>query len=219
MLKDESPMSRFEECGKATSLYDLLALIIGGKDSLTKADGVIRECVAPYGAAAPALSAADWRDFVSAGLTKTAAIKVAAAIELGFRLAHAHDKRILENFSDSGNVAAFFMKQLRNETQEHFFAAFVNVKCRLLGYREISIGGLDAVTVDVKEIMRWAIRYKAHGIILIHNHPSGFSDPSEEDIEITKSIAKAAKFIDCEVLDHVIIGDGFYSSLHDKGII
>ena len=111
------------------------------------------------------------------------------------------------------------MKQLRNETQEHFFAAFVNVKCRLLGYREISIGGLDAVPVDVKEIMRWAIRYKAHGIILIHNHPSGFSDPSEEDIEITKSIAKAAKFIDCEVLDHVIIGDGFYSSLHDKGII
>ena len=63
MLKDESPMSRFEECGKATSLYDLLALIIGGKDSRAKADGVIRECVAPYGAAAPALSTADWRDF------------------------------------------------------------------------------------------------------------------------------------------------------------
>lgn len=147
MLKDKSPMSRFEECGKATSLYDLLALIIGGKDSLTKANGVIRECVAPYGAAAPALSAADWRDFVSAGLTKTAAIKIAAAIELGLRLAHAHDKRILENFSDPENVAAFFM------------------------------------------------------------------------IEITKSIAKVAKLIDCEVLDHVIIGDGFYSSLHAKGII
>lgn len=111
------------------------------------------------------------------------------------------------------------MERLRHETQEHFLIAFVNVKNRLLGYKEVSIGGLNETPVDIKEAMKWAIRYKAYGLILLHNHPSGYPEPSKEDIEMTKTFAKAAKLLDMEVLDHVIIGDGIYVSLHERGVI
>ena len=99
------------------------------------------------------------------------------------------------------------------------FIAFVNVKNRLLGYKEVSIGGLNETPVDIKEAMKWAIRYKAYGLILLHNHPSGYPEPSKEDIEMTKTFAKAAKLLDMVVLDHVIIGDGIYVSLHERGVI
>lgn len=111
------------------------------------------------------------------------------------------------------------MERLRHETQEHFLVAFVNVKNRLLGYKEVSIGGLNETPVDIKEAMKWAIRYKAFGLILLHNHPSGYPEPSKEDIEMTKTFAKAAKLLDMVVLDHVIIGDGIYVSLHERGVI
>lgn len=67
--------------------------------------------------------------------------------------------------------------------------------------------------------MKWGIRYKAHGLILIHNHPSGDPEPSREDIRMTRRFAEAAELLDMEVLDHVIIGDGIYISLHDRGIV
>lgn len=222
LMEEDFPVNRFAESKKIASLYDLLAIIIGGdaEKSLTKAGNVVRECVDAYGGEYTALSSADWRDFVvSAGLTKTAAIKVAAAIELGKRLDSAYDKRNRESFGNPENVSRFFMERLRHETQEHFCVAYTNVKNRLIGWKEISIGGLNAAPADVKEAMKWAIRFKAYGLILVHNHPSGYPEPSKEDIELTENFAKAAKFIDCEVLDHVIIGDGIYVSLHERNLM
>ena len=222
IIEEDLQANKFDERAKIASLYDLLAIIIGGdaEKSLAKAGNVVRECVDAYGGEYTALSSADWRDFVvSAGLTKTAAIKVAAAIELGKRLDASHDKRTRENFGRPENVARFFMERLRHETQEHFCVAYTNVKKRLIGWKEISIGGLNSAPADVKEAMKWAIRFKAYGLILVHNHPSGYPEPSREDIALTKNFSKAAKFIDCEVLDHVIIGDGIYTSLHARGDI
>lgn len=60
--------------------------------------------------------------------------------------------------------------------------AYTNVKNRLIGWKGISIGGLSAAPADVKEAMKWAIRCKAYGLILVHNHPSGYPEPSKEDI-------------------------------------
>lgn len=222
LMEEDFPVNRFAESAKIASLYDLLAIIIGGdaEKSLTKAGNVVRECVDAYGGEYTALSSADWRDFVvSAGLTKAAAIKVAAAIELGKRLDSCYDKRTRENFSNPENVSRFFMERLRHETQEHFCVAYTNVKNRLIGWKEIGVGGLNTAPADVKEAMKWAIRYKAYGLILVHNHPSGYPEPSREDIALTKTFAEAAKFIDCEVLDHVIIGDGIYVSLHERNLM
>lgn len=95
----------------------------------------------------------------------------------------------------------------------------MNVKNRLLGEKEISIGSLNAAPVDMKEALKWGIRYKAYGLILVHNHPSGDPSPSREDISLTGKFARAARLLDMEVLDHVIIGDGDYVSLSERGAV
>lgn len=163
----------------------------------------------------------DYRDFLQdiEGMNPKKAVELCAAIEFGRRLAFRYDRRKLASFNAPDKVAEFFMEKLRHENQEHFIVAYVNVKNRLLGYREITKGNLNAAPVDIKETMKWGIRYKAYGLILVHNHPSGYPEPSREDISVTKSFAEAAKILDMQVLDHVIIGDGTFVSLHERGCL
>lgn len=89
----------------------------------------------------------------------------------------------------------------------------------MLGYKEICVGSLDAAPVDIKEAMRWALRFKAHGIILVHNHPSGYPEPSDADINLTRQFTRATSFFDIRLLDHVIIGDGEFASLNKNGLV
>lgn len=163
----------------------------------------------------------DYRDFLQdiEGMSAKKAIELCAAIEFGRRMSFRYDRRKLTSFNAPDKVAEFFMEKLRHENQEHFIVAYVNVKNRLLGYREITKGNLNAAPVDIKETMKWAIRYKAYGLILVHNHPSGYPEPSKEDISVTKAFAEAAKLLDMQVLDHIIIGDGTFVSLHERGCL
>ena len=162
----------------------------------------------------------NWRDLTEIkGIGPDKAVTICAAVELGRRLSLICDKRKLVSFSAPDRVAQYFMEMLRHENQEHFIVAYVNVKNRLLGYKTITTGNLNAAPVDIKEALKWAIRYKAYGMILVHNHPSGYPEPSNEDVDITKAFAEAAKYLDMEELDHIIIGDGSFVSLHERGIL
>lgn len=162
----------------------------------------------------------NWRDLIEVnGIGKDKAVTICAAIELGRRLAYRHKKIELIDFNSPQKVSRYFMEKLRHETQEKFIVSFLNVKNKLLGYKVISQGSLDAVSVDIKEAMKWAIRYKAHGLIILHNHPSGSPEPSDEDINVTRRFKEAAELMEMELLDHVIIGDGIYVSLNERGFI
>jgi len=153
------------------------------------------------------------------GIGPDKAITICAAVELGRRLSFLFDRRKLISFNTPDKVADFFMEKLRHENQEHFLVSYVNVKNRLLGFQEITKGNLNAAPVDIKEAMKWGIRYKAYGLILVHNHPSGYPEPSKEDISVTKAFAEASKLLDMQVLDHIIIGDGTFVSLHERGCL
>nr|DAU85607.1 MAG TPA: DNA repair protein-like protein [Caudoviricetes sp.] len=212
----------FERVPQAASMTDLVSIILGNGTKGHNVQMVAREVVERYmpEKGYQLIEDVDFRDLMKIpGIGKAKALQICAAIELGRRLASRFDKRKLVSFSAPDKVAAFFMEKLRHESQEHFITAYVNVKNRLLGYRIITKGNLTAAPVDIKEALKWGIRYKAYGLILVHNHPSGFSEPSKEDIDITKAFAKAAKYLDMEVLDHIIIGDGEFTSLHESGIL
>ena len=117
----------------------------------------------------------NWRDLTDIkGIGPDKAITICAAVELGRRLSFLFDRRKLISFNTPDKVADFFMEKLRHENQEHFLVSYVNVKNRLLGFQEITKGNLNAAPVDIKEAMKWGIRYKAYGLILVHNHPSGY---------------------------------------------
>lgn len=222
MMDEDRPRERFARSPRQASLTDLVAILLRtGRQGYSVME-LSRDVVERLqeNTELNGFEDLDWRDLTEIkGIGPDKAVTICAAVELGRRLSSRHDKRKLTRFNMPGKVADFFMERLRHKTQEHFSACYLNVKNRLLGHREITVGDLNAAPVDLKEILRWGIRYKAHGIILVHNHPSGYPEPSEDDIRVTRQIADAARLIDMEVLDHVIIGDGIYVSLHERGVV
>lgn len=212
----------FEHIPHAASMTDLVSIILGNGTKGHNVRMVAKEVCDTYmpESGYQLINDVDFRELMKIpGIGKAKALQICAAIELGRRLASRFDKSKLTSFSAPDKVAQYFMEKLRHENQEHFIVAFVNVKNRLLGYKTITTGNLNAAPVDIKEAFKWAIRYKAYGLILVHNHPSGYPEPSDEDVDITKAFTEAAKYLDMEVLDHVIIGDGSFVSLHERGIL
>jgi DNA repair protein RadC len=82
----------------------------------------------------------------------------------------------------------------------------------------IYIGSLNTSTIRVGELFREAIRRNSAAVIVAHNHPSGDPTPSPEDVVITRQIVKAGQLLDIDVLDHVVIGQGKYVSLKERGL-
>ena len=78
---------------------------------------------------------------------------------------------------------------------------------------------MDAALVDPRRVFQEALRHQAAALILAHNHPSGDPSPSKEDIALTLRLAEAGKLLELPVLDHVIIGDGRFVSLKEKGLL
>ena len=222
MRVEDKPRERFALSPSLASSTDLVAILLRtgrqGHSVMEVAKEVVDLLESTSGL--NGFEDLNWRDLTDIkGIGPDKAVTICAAVELGRRLSLLCNKRKLAYFGSPDKVAEFFMEKLRHETQEHFVVSYVNVKNRLLGYQEISRGSLSAAPVDIKEAMRWGIRYKAFGLILIHNHPSGYPEPSKEDIEITKAFAAGARLLDMQVLDHVIIGDGTFASLHERGVL
>ena len=97
-------------------------------------------------------------------------------------------------------------QDLDTAAQECFVALTLNTKNRIIDKHLITLGSLNASLAHPREIFRAAIQDSAAAIIIAHNHPSGDTTPSAEDIRITRQIVEAGKIIDIQVLDHIIIG-------------
>lgn len=222
MRIEDMPRERFAVSPQNVSLTDLIAILLRtgrkGRSVLEIAGDVMGEIEKFTDISM--LDDLDWRDLTHiSGIGKDKAITLCAAIELGRRLSTRFCKNKLNDFGRPSNVAKYFMEKLRHKNQEHFIVCYLNVKNKLLGFREITRGGLQETVVDIKEALKWALRFKAHAIILVHNHPSGVPDPSGEDIRTTEKFVNAGKLLDIFVLDHIIIGDGVFKSLAEMGYV
>ena len=94
-----------------------------------------------------------------------------------------------------------------NVKQEQLYAVYLNTKGKIIGKKLISIGNINSSLIDDKSIFKWAYKFSASAIILVHNHPSGDQTPSKEDVKITFQLIKQAELLGFVLLDHVIIGD------------
>ncbi|WP_371375526.1 DNA repair protein RadC [Sporomusa aerivorans] len=102
---------------------------------------------------------------------------------------------------------------------EQFQVIYLNTKNGIIAEEIVAQGTINATIVGGREIFRRAVKLLATSIILIHNHPSGDSLPSQEDIAITRRLVEAGKLLDISVLDHIIIGKGQFESLKERGIL
>lgn len=103
--------------------------------------------------------------------------------------------------------------------QEQFCVLFLNNASEVIGFKEISKGSLTATCVDISLILAVALLARAAKMIVAHNHPSGNLIPSKADLDLTRRLHCAAKVMDIQLLDHIILGKGDYASLADSGFI
>ncbi|MBC7347551.1 MAG: DNA repair protein RadC [Clostridia bacterium] len=152
------------------------------------------------------------------GMGPAKAAQVKAAVELGRRLAQAGQaaRTVIRSPLD---VAALFMEEMRYLDREHFRVLLLNTKNQVLAQEKVSVGSINSSIVHPREVFKRAIKESAAALILVHNHPSGDPAPSREDLEVTKRLMEAGKILGIAVLDHVIIGDGRYLSLREKGLL
>lgn len=107
----------------------------------------------------------------------------------------------------------FVLEEMQDLDREMCMTLNLDANNCVLNAHVVSVGGLDRVVVDVKNIMKSALLSNAHGIIMYHNHPSGNSTPSQADFLITEKIKKACEIMDIQFLDHIVIGKENYHSM------
>lgn len=165
------------------------------------------------------------------GVGKAKAAEIVAALELGKRLARFHGER--EKITSPSDVAALLMSKMRYLKKEIVCVLCLDTKGgvatkgvagdvgwgKKLSETTVFEGTLNASVFHPREIFRFAIEESANSIVLVHNHPSGDAQPSQEDIRATKQLIEAGNHIGIKVLDHVIIGDGIFVSLKEDGFI
>lgn len=120
--------------------------------------------------------------------------------------------------SSPNDVYNLMAPSMRFEQVEHFKIIILDTKNNVRGVEHISTGSLNSSIVHPRETFKPAIKKSASSIILVHNHPSGESEPSHEDIVLTNRLEECGKILGIKVLDHIIIGDYFYS-FKEEGLI
>ena len=146
---------------------------------------------------------------------------IQAALELGRR----HQQEVERNnqnqylINSSTQIFRIFNQQLSTLDYEELWAIYCSRNGKLLYKKRISEGGVNFSGADIKKICRPAIEYMASAVALCHNHPHSNYRPSQQDIELTKSVAEALALLDVRLLDHIIISDGRYFSMLDNGMI
>ncbi len=150
------------------------------------------------------------------GVGPAKAITLIAAIELSERIkadGESNDPII----RDSRSVYNLMPPGLSRLNHEEFWIVLLSRRNKVIKKKNISVGGTSATVVDVKLIMKEAVDQLASGLILVHNHPSGNPNPSQEDDKLTMRIREAARLFDISLLDHLIIADQSYFSYADEG--
>ena len=118
------------------------------------------------------------------------------------------------------DVYNYFVDELKDKKKEHFYALLLDSKNRIIGDAKlISIGTLNSSLVHPRELFKPAIRDSANAIILVHNHPSGNPDPSDDDYKVNEVITNSGNLLNIKVLDHIIIGKDFFYSFKEKKIM
>ncbi len=148
------------------------------------------------------------------GIGKTKASQILAGFELARRYFGKKDVKI----TFPADVLPFVM-EIRDKNQEHFICISLNGANEVIGNRVVTVGLLNANQVHPREIFSDAIAERAASIILVHNHPSGNTEPSHADIAVTKRLIEAGEILGIKIHDHIIVSRNGHTSMKERGLI
>ncbi|OGU41059.1 MAG: hypothetical protein A2315_10780 [Ignavibacteria bacterium RIFOXYB2_FULL_35_12] len=217
---EDRPREKLKKLG-AGGLTDaeLIAIILRtgkkGKSVLTIAHELVQKHINLAGLVS--LSLAELKKI--SGIGEDKARSLLAAFEIGRRMQSQSKWSIDKKITSPKDIAEFFVPILRDELKEKFLVVCLNSTNKVTKFEAISVGSLNSSVVHPREIFKFAIENSSASIILIHNHPSGNLEPSNEDIAITKKLVEAGKILNIQVLDHIIVGGNSFTSLVERRLI
>jgi DNA repair protein RadC len=139
--------------------------------------------------------------------------KCERAIKRALKLIEEESRKLeMDSSITSSCMAKNFLKlKLAGIEEEHFAVMFLNSQNKLIKYEVLFKGTINASRVHPRVIVKKALEYNALSLILAHNHPSGHSEPSSEDISLTKRLQNVCNLVDVKILDHIVVGKTAYS--------
>lgn len=216
---EDRPRERLLRSGAAgLSSVELLSVILGTGSRAYSATEVAGRLLATFGSLQALGHAAPEELAGVAGIGPAKAGAVLAAFELGRRAQLAPPRR-RASVRGPGDVATLLAGRLRHLDREHFCTVLLNTRHEVLEIAGVAVGGLDSAQIHPREVFKDAIRRSAAALVLVHNHPSGDPEPSGDDLRITGRLEQAGRVVGIEVLDHVIVGDGRFVSLRERGVL
>lgn len=148
------------------------------------------------------------------GLGDVRFVQLQAVKEICRRSDYIHLQKEI-TLTNTQDTHAFLKRQLRDKKNETFVGLFLDSQNRVLAYEELFNGTINSASIHTRPIIERVLRLNAAAVILAHNHPSGLSDASSEDFQVTEKIAQALDAVDTRLLDHLVIGDNeVYSIMH-----
>ena len=149
------------------------------------------------------------------GLGAVRTAQVLAALELGRRAQRTPERR--PRLRTPREIHAYLAPELSALRREVFHVLCFNARNVLLTDVRVAEGTINACPVDPREVFAAALTARATAIVLAHNHPSGDPEPSAQDLDLTARLIEAGRVLHIKVLDHVVVGDGTYTSLLERG--
>ena len=211
--KIDRPRERFLKKGpEALSKSDLLAILLGSGIKGTNVQELSQQIIRKFGKNFLNITVDDLQEIPGIGQAK--ALQIASAISLVKRF-YTDDQTSEIKISNSQDVISLTY-DLRDKKKEHLVCLYLNARNVLLKKEVISVGLLDKTLLHPREIFYPATELNAASVILVHNHPSGDSTPSEKDIEIVEKIAQAGEIMGISVIDFVIISEKGDYSFYEK---
>ncbi len=223
-IKSWSPEDRPREklLSKGTSALsdaELIAILIGSGTARLSAVDVSKKVMQHVGNQLHELARLSVKDLMKIkGIGEAKAVTIIASLELGRRR---KDIEELEKPKISASKDAFdqLAGDLSDLGHEEFWVLLLNRAHRVVKKKRISEGGVSGTVADPKIIFKMALEELASGIIVAHNHPSGNMTASQSDIDLTRKLKEAGKFLEVQLLDHLIVCGQKYFSFADEGML
>lgn len=215
---DAQPRERLRDQGAAAlSDAELLAILLRVGVAGTNVLLLSQQLLVDRGGW-PGLLRTDYADLCKRhGIGEAKAATLKASLEIGRRLLLTEQEQRFQVKSPS-DVATLLMLEMSHLDQEHLRTVLLDTKNRVQTINTLYIGSLNSSLIRVGEIFKEALKRNSAGLIVVHNHPSGDPTPSPEDIMVTREIVAAGRLLDVDVLDHLVIGNGRFVSMRERGL-
>lgn len=220
LAEEDRPREKMMTKGsEALSDAELIAILIGSGNADESAVTLSQRMLANCSGDLNSLGKWGLENFCTfKGMGPAKSLTVMAALELG-RRRKLQERKERTRITSSVDIYELFHPLMADLPTEEFWVLLLNRSNRVIDKVRISSGGIDQTTADVRTILREALLARATQMVLIHNHPSGNIQPSQEDKRITERIKGAGRLMNISVIDHVIVTDGAYYSFNDEGIL